>query len=719
MRTLVDDVKARAQRAGSPFAGRPAALAHGNASSPTSVATGSSRCESMYQRGVAKGLERLSASADRSHDLDARDLAECTFKPHVFTQQGPGVHHHHKKGVTTGLPRTSSPSKAEKAATHAALMAQQQQGVPLVPAPGYEGSRGAKDGADGALEDSASPLHSKVADLLAKRKQRQQLHEQSMARSQARLPAQNTVKIAQSEARALFEKYDANSDGVLDYGEFTEYLTSVFDALSHTPAFQAHGASPAQMAAATAQQCFEEADADGNGTLTFDEFQAWFQADPSRQLKTDASGSIKQSEARALFEKYDANSDGVLDYDEFTEYLTSVFDALSHTPAFQAHGASPAQMAAATAQQCFEEADADGNGTLTFDEFQAWYETSPGSAPAVPASASGGESSSRAQEALWQAACSLGGMAGVHARADETFDNSAEWWLEFGPMLPGRGTDDSPAVVSLATAALRQLQPKAVDNTALPRALAQLLCRELGQAIEALDDSLEFDAAGQGPGGESPGFCWALKGLLLAQNLNGPAAAEDAQRGLSLVCLLKANQLAKAAGISVPPCVQAALEDALEAQGMSEGALDSSENPSGVDGLLEEDDVRALFEKYDANGDGVLDYAEFTQYLTSVFAALSHTPAFQSHGVTPSQMAAATAQQCFDEADADGNGTLTFEEFQDWYEASPAGSSSNRRRGSMTADSNGLLQFSEAATLFHEFDANGDGVLDFEVIIHE
>ena len=622
VRTLVDDVKARAQRAGSPFAGRPAALAHGNASSPTSVATGSSRCESMYQRGVAKGLERLSASADRSHDLDARDLAECTFKPHVFTQQGPGVHHHHKKGVTTGLPRTSSPSKAEKAATHAALMAQQQQGVPLVPAPGYEGSRGAKDGADGALEDSASPLHSKVADLLAKRKQRQQLHEQSMARSQARLPAQNTVKIAQSEARALFEKYDANSDGVLDYGEFTEYLTSVFDALSHTPAFQAHGASPAQMAAATAQQCFEEA-------------------------------------------------------------------------------------------------DADGNGTLTFDEFQAWYETSPGSAPAVPASASGGESSSRAQEALWQAACSLGGMAGVHARADETFDNSAEWWLEFGPMLPGRGTDDSPAVVSLATAALRQLQPKAVDNTALPRALAQLLCRELGQAIEALDDSLEFDAAGQGPGGESPGFCWALKGLLLAQNLNGPAAAEDAQRGLSLVCLLKANQLAKAAGISVPPCVQAALEDALEAQGMSEGALDSSENPSGVDGLLEEDDVRALFEKYDANGDGVLDYAEFTQYLTSVFAALSHTPAFQSHGVTPSQMAAATAQQCFDEADADGNGTLTFEEFQDWYEASPAGSSSNRRRGSMTADSNGLLQFSEAATLFHEFDANGDGVLDFEVIIHE
>ena len=51
-----------------------------------------------------------------------------------------------------------------------------------------------------------------------------------------------------------------------------------------------------------------------------------------------------------------------------------MFEALAHTPAFQAHGVSPAQMAAATAEQCFEEADEDGNGTLTFDDFKAWYE---------------------------------------------------------------------------------------------------------------------------------------------------------------------------------------------------------------------------------------------------------------------------------------------------------------------------------------------------------
>jgi Ca2+-binding EF-hand superfamily protein len=108
-----------------------------------------------------------------------------------------------------------------------------------------------------------------------------------------------------------------------------------------------------------------------------------------------------------------------------------------------------------------------------------------------------------------------------------------------------------------------------------------------------------------------------------------------------------------------------------------------------------------------------LDYGEFTAYLTSVFEALSHTPAFQAHGATPAQMAAATAEQCFEEADDDGNGTLTFDEFKAWYEASPA---AFRRSSSMTpADPNGFLNESDAAALFDEYDANGDGVLDFGV----
>ena len=65
MRSLVDDVKARAAtRAGSPFAGLPAHLASATAAATACVSpssSGGARFEALYQHGVAKGLERLSA----------------------------------------------------------------------------------------------------------------------------------------------------------------------------------------------------------------------------------------------------------------------------------------------------------------------------------------------------------------------------------------------------------------------------------------------------------------------------------------------------------------------------------------------------------------------------------------------------------------------------------------------------------------------------------
>ena len=67
-----------------------------------------------------------------------------------------------------------------------------------------------------------------------------------------------------------------------------------------------------------------------------------------------------------------AYSNGFLDLSEFTAYLVRVFRALAHTPAFQVHGASPEQMAKATAAHCFDDADANHDGVLSFDEFSAW-----------------------------------------------------------------------------------------------------------------------------------------------------------------------------------------------------------------------------------------------------------------------------------------------------------------------------------------------------------
>ena len=85
--------------------------------------------------------------------------------------------------------------------------------------------------------------------------------------------------------------------------------------------------------------------------------------------------------ARAAFDLYDYNGDGVISLDEMTRYLTSVFKVMYEAePGTQARmgGASAEAVAAQTAQQAFAEADLDGDGNLTFEEFQEWYSVAPG-----------------------------------------------------------------------------------------------------------------------------------------------------------------------------------------------------------------------------------------------------------------------------------------------------------------------------------------------------
>ncbi len=253
----------------------------------------------------------------------------------------------------------------------------------------------------------------------------------SETRDQAALLSMNSPGASEESIHEEFDKFDLNGDHMLDVGEFTAYLTSVFQRLKEQKPRMFKDHSPADMASETAGLCFKEADLNNDGVLTFYEFKEWLQpktvtVSPAKAAREQAAsvapisgeaawrleaaeaaaaaaaaaeagalqqklkeaeaneltvaptGAIDEQHARQVFDKYDANGDGVFDLGEFTEYLTSVFEALQphHKAAFRMRALSPRDMAQATAMQCFEEADRNHDGSLSFEEFKAWYSSS-------------------------------------------------------------------------------------------------------------------------------------------------------------------------------------------------------------------------------------------------------------------------------------------------------------------------------------------------------
>ena len=85
-------------------------------------------------------------------------------------------------------------------------------------------------------------------------------------------------------------------------------------------------------------------------------------------------------------------------------------------------------------------------------------------------------------------------------------------------------------------------------------------------------------------------------------------------------------------------------------------------------------DYRA-FEAYDEDGDGFISKEEMMAYLTNVFTAMFavYPQLATPSRATPRSLAAATAEQAFEEAGLNHDGRLSFEEFRKWYTAPDAG----------------------------------------------
>ena len=126
----------------------------------------------------------------------------------------------------------------------------------------------------------------------------------------------------------------------------------------------------------------------------------------------------------------------------------------------------------------------------------------------------------------------------------------------------------------------------------------------------------------------------------------------------------------------------------------SDGQVDYHELTAGLTILCSgnrHEKAYTAFSLYDTNGDGVISMQEFSKYLTSVFKVMYAAEPesvrrmgtqrsnlslairmYNSNintGTSPENLAAATAKHAFDSADKNHDGVLSYEEFRDWYDS--------------------------------------------------
>jgi len=287
------------------------------------------------------------------------------------------------------------------------------------------------------------------------------------------------------------------------------------------------------------------------------------------------------------------NGDGYISSNEMATLLGSVFKVIYKAEPHKAAqiGANADELAKLTTEQCFDEADLNSDGKLSFEEFYKWF-CAPGRVSA-------------ASNVVAHAA-----SAGVISAPSQD-----------------RYQDMSSALLP------------SLDDV---RELLKLTVFDVTEVLDVFAENSRSGWISQDSFNQSFANLVELGG--------GHADRASAARARDIV-----GQLYQAFDLN------------------GDGVVDFNELASGISVLCSgsrSDKVRAAFELFDTNRDGVISLQEMARYLKSVYRilyAVSQRTRRLMGDVSADELGMITAKQCFSDVDTNKDGVVSFSEFERWY----------------------------------------------------
>ena len=484
----------------------------------------------------------------------------------------------------------------------------------------------------------------------------------------------------EDKVKAAFDLFDYNDDGYISLPEMITYLTSVFKVLYQAQPGTADsaGVSAEELAQATAVQAFEDADLNHDGRLSFSEFQIWYLKNNAPAAGAASNETVSQknemtlSEAKRLtcldqFDVHDvfaefaiaADEEGLLSRASFTDCFKNIIHSTRELNN-QEEAASFSVI-----DRLFDLFDSDGNGVVDFSELASGLSVLCGG--------------SRDEKA--RAAFSL-------------FDYNGDGFITLEEMT---------RYLTSVFKVMYETQPGTADQMGVSAEdLATVTAEQAFEDADLNHDGRLSFAEFQKWYGQAPGASGQDDGSeddLSDEFMNLPdiraRSGLDVQNAQDVFAVFSAKSSAQGLDLPTFKNCMATYADTSDDyfhilceriftlfDADHNGFVDFAELASGLTvlcGGTDQDKVRAAFKLYDVNGDGYISMDEMTQYLHSVFRVMysTHEGMEESIGASSAQLAAATAQEAFANADLNHDGRLSFEEFKRWYDSSNSSGEKN------------------------------------------